>query len=80
MATYKDIVHVKKIEGRDKPVYQKCGVLKEEDGKVSIKIDYIPSNGWNGWFSVFEQKAQDGQAKSGRAPSKQESDDDDPPF
>ena len=44
-------------EGKKK--WTNCGVLiVDEDGRMSIKLDYIPVN-FNGWLSVFDQKKKE---------------------
>ena len=52
----KNIVFVENVEGREKPVYHRVGILIEKNGKLSIKLNLIPATNWNGWLSVFEQE------------------------
>lgn len=53
----RDLVFVQNIEGREKPVYKNCGIVMfKDDGKVSVKIDLMPTHGFQGWFSVFEKR------------------------
>lgn len=58
-----DLVRVKKVDGREKPVYTKHGiiVIDDEAGKVSVLVESVPvGENWNGWFSGFaKQDRQD---------------------
>lgn len=56
-----DIVSGREVQGREKKVWQKHGILiVGDDGRVSIKLESIPvGDGWNGWLSVFEQKERE---------------------
>lgn len=57
-----DVMHARSVEGRDKPFWQKCGVAFEKDGKISIKLDYVPvaidpKEGL--WLKLFEPRQKD---------------------
>ncbi len=55
-----DVVRIKKIDGRDKPIYENCGVLiMKDDGKISLKINTMPVGDWDGWLSCFEQRPRE---------------------
>jgi hypothetical protein len=36
--------------------WEKVGVLMDKDGKLSVKIDLIPTRNWDGWLVVSEKK------------------------
>jgi len=56
-----DVVHIRNVEGREKPLYQNVGILLvKDDGKMSIKLNAVPTE-WDGWLNVFE-KREKGQA------------------
>ena len=60
-----DVVFVENIEGRDKPLYHKVGIYREDGEKRSIKLATIPAGpGWNGWLSIFAQKEKQPSAPS----------------
>lgn len=53
----RDLVFVQNVEGRDKPIYKNCGIVMfKDDGKVSVKIDMLPTHGFQGWLQVFEKR------------------------
>ena len=62
MKQVKDICISEKYTGKDgkeKTTWKRIGTFfQAEDGKQFIKLDFIPVSGWNGFASVFEQKAQ----------------------
>ena len=63
MAKKYDVVAVvgsyKDSDGNDKNRYQNCGAVFEKDGKFSLKLEAVPCGPeWNGWFNLFEPKAQ----------------------
>lgn len=57
----KDICFVEKIEGKEKAMFHKVGILLiKDDGKMSIKLNSLPAgNTWNGWLSCFDQKPKE---------------------
>lgn len=67
MKQVKDICISEKYTGKDgkeKTTWKRIGTFfQAEDGKQSIKLDFIPVAGWNGFASVFEQKTQQGGAQ-----------------
>ena len=70
MAKRYDVMFAKKIEGRDKPMWLRCGVAFEKDsGQISIKLEMLPIGTGEIWLSLFEPRQKD-QAPA--APSAQE--------
>ncbi len=56
MAKIMNLVHSEKVEGREKPIHTKVGILMvKDDGRMSIKLNFIPVN-FNGWLNVYEQQ------------------------
>ena len=53
-----DLMFVETAAGKEKPNYNKCGILiVKDDGRVSVKINTLPvSKDWDGWLSAFENK------------------------
>lgn len=45
-------------EGNTKVRWQNCGSVFEKDGKLSLKLDVIPTAPWDGWLKFFEPKQQ----------------------
>ena len=47
-------------QGQTKKRWQKVGAaFKNEYGKISFKLDYMPmSNDFSGWFNIFEKDQQ----------------------
>ncbi|MEM7827825.1 MAG: hypothetical protein QW561_00640 [Candidatus Aenigmatarchaeota archaeon] len=40
--------------------WQKIGILVDKDGKLSLKLDFIPtSKDWDGWFIVSQHKKKE---------------------
>lgn len=35
--------------------WEKIGILIDRDGKLSLKINYIPVGSWDGWLVVKER-------------------------
>lgn len=68
MPKFLDLVWGKKVEGKDKPIYKKCGVVMiKDDGKISVNIELMPvGDGFNGWLNAYEQKdrADDGHKEA----------------
>lgn len=49
MGKYKD-----KQSGKEKKRYAKVGVVFENGGKLSLKLDMVPAGpDWSGWISLF---------------------------
>lgn len=67
-------------DGTEKNRWQKCGVILSGDKGFSLKLECIPVGEWNGWFSLFEPKPREEQAKPVRQskPSFDDMDDDTP--
>lgn len=57
-------------EGNEKTRWQKCGILIEKDGKLSIKLESLPV-GFDGWLSCFEPR-QDDKPQRQSAPRRQD--------
>ncbi len=75
------------VDGVEKKRYQTAGALfKDEEGKLSVKMECIPLGEWNGWLGVYDledtrQPAGQGQAQVNvGAPAAPSSFDDDIPF
>ena len=65
-----DVMHGIPIRDSDKKRWTKCGAaFTDEQGRVSIKLDYVPTEpGERGlWLSLFAAKPKDGQTDHGRA-------------
>lgn len=45
-------------DGNEKTRWQKCGILIEKDGKLSVKLEALPI-GFDGWLSCFEPRQDD---------------------
>jgi hypothetical protein len=41
--------------------WENVGVLIENDGKRSVKINVLPVGDWDGWLTVVERKEKPGQ-------------------
>lgn len=55
MSKFYNLVYAEDI-GKDKPKYHKVGILMvKDDGKMSVKIDAVPTGNWNGWLNVYSQ-------------------------
>ena len=75
-------------DGEEKTQWLKCGVLLETDNGMRLKLDAMPVNPGEGWFSIFEPREQAPQQQGFRdrkpaAPAAQvapSNDDDDIPF
>jgi hypothetical protein len=51
--------------GEEKKSYLKIGsVFTKDDGKMSCKIDAIPTGAWDGWVGLYTPEVRDGQSKS----------------
>lgn len=51
-----DVVATIREEGRDKPRYINCGAVFEGDKGMSMKLESLPTFGWNGWLSFYTPK------------------------
>lgn len=79
-----DAVAVIRREGRETPVYLRCGAVFEKNGNLSLKLDTLPAGGeWNGWLSFYTPKSDDKPAPAAK-PQRQAAPpaefDDDVPF
>lgn len=45
-------------DGNEKTRWQKCGILIEKDGRLSVKLEALPI-GFDGWLSCFEPRQDD---------------------
>ncbi len=54
-------------QGGTKPIYRNMGsMFKNDQGKISLKIDSIPvGDGWNGWVQVFDLDGDRAMQNSG---------------
>ena len=50
-------------DGEEKTQWMKCGVLLQTDNGMRLKLDMLPINMGEGWFSVFEDKPAQAPAK-----------------
>jgi len=67
-----DLLYRKAENNEGKTQWEKVGVLLEkENGKMSVKIDFLPIGQWDGWLVVAERRASE---------KKQDSDSDAQPF
>lgn len=58
MKIYDVLWRREKNDGR--AIWKKVGVLFEkEDGRMSIKLDLIPSSGWDGYLVVSEKQPKE---------------------
>ena len=62
-------------DGVEKPVWKNCGAVFETPKGLSLKLDLVPVAG-DGWFKLFEPKAQDAAPQKSTGPD----DDLDLPF
>lgn len=46
--------------------WENIGVLIENDGKRSVKINVLPVGDWDGWLTVVERKEKPGQNEAKR--------------
>ncbi len=62
-----DVVAVRNVEGRDKPIYTKIGVvLATKKGGFALKLEQVPV-GWDGWAQLYEPKPDEAKpARTGR--------------
>ncbi len=44
--------------------WENIGVLIENDGKRSMKLNVLPVGDWDGWLTVVERKERSGQTES----------------
>ena len=44
--------------------WENIGVLIENDGKRSVKINVLPAGDWDGWLTVVERKEKSGQTEA----------------
>jgi hypothetical protein len=64
--------------GQTKKQYRTVGaVLQDEDGRMSLKLELLPTVGFNGWINFYEPKQQSEQKPQ---PSGEEEFDDKLPF
>ena len=44
--------------------WENVGVLIENEGKPSVKLNVIPVGDWDGWLTVVERKEKTGQVEA----------------
>lgn len=54
----KNIVHYRKIS-EDKSVAQTVGAILEKDGKLMMRLNYIPTGGGDLVFNLFDPKVKE---------------------
>ena len=65
-------------DGEEKTSWLRCGVLLQTDNGMRIKLDALPVNMQEGWFSVFEDRDKPAAApkqEGFRKPAEPEGDD-----
>jgi len=45
-----------KKDSKTKTRWENVGVLIENEGKRSVKLNVLPIGGWDGWLTVVERK------------------------
>ena len=58
-------------DGEEKTAWLKCGVLLNTEKGYRIKLDALPVNMQEGWFSVFEDNKDAGYKKPAAASGEQ---------
>lgn len=57
--------------GNEKTRWQKCGILIEKDGRLSVKLEALPI-GFDGWLSCFEPRQDDKPQRQAPRQSRQD--------
>jgi len=58
-------------DGNEKTRWQKCGILIEKDGRLSVKLEALPI-GFDGWLSCFEPRQDDKPQRQAPRQSRQD--------
>ena len=59
-----DLLWKREEKSEDKKTrWENIGVLIENDGKRSVKINVLPVGDWDGWLTVVERKLGQQEAK-----------------
>ena len=59
-----DLLWKREEKSEDKKTrWENIGVLIENDGKRSVKINVLPVGDWDGWLTVVERKPGPQEAK-----------------
>ncbi len=60
-----DLLWKREEKSEDKKTrWENIGVLIDNDGKRSVKINVLPVGDWDGWLTVVERKSGQQEAKS----------------
>ncbi len=60
-----DLLWKREEKSEDKKTrWENIGVLIDNDGKRSVKINVLPVGDWDGWLTVVERKAGQHDAKA----------------
>ncbi len=60
-----DLLWKREEKSEDKKTrWENIGVLIENDGKRSVKINVLPVGDWDGWLTVVERKPSQQEAKA----------------
>lgn len=46
-----------------KKIYKQVGTVWKTERGISLKLDMIPTTGWNGWIGFYEPKKKEAEAK-----------------
>lgn len=84
MTTIKNIVAITwsytNKQGEEKKQYTTIGkLIEKEDGKMSVKLDTIPTN-WDWWANVYDKKEWDLTKPKTESINSQYDDNEDLPF
>ena len=85
MAKIKDVVarggEYQDRQGNTKVRWINVGsMFKNNEGKVSIKIDAMPVGEWDGWLNLFDPKPRNQTAEKPSNPPQDDGFDDEIPF
>ncbi len=59
-----DLLWKREEKSEDKKTrWENIGVLIDNDGKRSVKINVLPVGDWDGWLTVVERKSGQQEAK-----------------
>jgi len=66
-----DIVVTETYQGRDgeQKRYKNIGVVLEKDGKMFMKLDMIPTGGWDGFASFYEPRPRSNGGQQQQQPA-----------
>lgn len=80
MKTVMNVCRARETQPGGKTYWDRVGVLIMDGDKVSIRLDAIPTGGWDGWLKAF---ARDEDTARAAAPARRPAavvEDDDVPF